>query len=58
MPAQPNHTNVAAHDPRESAEFLSEILGLPAPALYGPFLITEGDVGAATRARLGRGRRR
>ena len=36
-----NHTIVAARDKQASAEFLSEILGLPAPKPFGPFLGVE-----------------
>jgi catechol 2,3-dioxygenase-like lactoylglutathione lyase family enzyme len=32
-----NHTIVAARDKKTAARFLAEILGLPAPALVGPF---------------------
>jgi catechol 2,3-dioxygenase-like lactoylglutathione lyase family enzyme len=32
-----NHTIVAAHDKESAAKFLSEILGLSAPSLIGPF---------------------
>ena len=32
-----NHTIVAARDKSKAARFLSEILGLPAPSLLGPF---------------------
>lgn len=39
MVAQLNHTIVAARDKHESATFLSEILGLPAPQPYGHFLV-------------------
>ena len=38
MTAQLNHTIVHARDKRASAAFLSEILGLPAPVAFGPFL--------------------
>jgi len=38
MPAKLNHTIVHARDKRASAAFLSEILGLPAPAPFGPFM--------------------
>ncbi len=38
MTAKLNHTIVHAHDQRASAQFLSEILGLPAPVPFGPFL--------------------
>jgi len=44
MTAKLNHTIVAAHDHRQSALFLSEILGLEPPVLLGPFaLVTAGD---------------
>ena len=44
MAAKLNHTIVAARDNRESSLFLSEILGLDAPLLMGPFaLVTVGD---------------
>ena len=33
-----NHTIVHARDKRASAQFLSEILGLPAPVPFGPFM--------------------
>ena len=32
MPIEFNHTIVAARDKRESAEFLTELFGLPSPA--------------------------
>ncbi|HEV3410602.1 MAG TPA: VOC family protein [Chthoniobacterales bacterium] len=34
-----NHTIVAARDKKTAASFLTEILGLPAPALVGPFAV-------------------
>jgi catechol 2,3-dioxygenase-like lactoylglutathione lyase family enzyme len=34
-----NHTIVAAQDKYSSAMFLTEILGLPAPSLLGPFAV-------------------
>ena len=34
-----NHTIVAAHDKNTAAIFLTEILGLPAPSLVGPFAV-------------------
>lgn len=44
MPAKLNHTIVAARDKKASALFLSELLGLPAPLLLGPFaVVTVGD---------------
>jgi hypothetical protein len=32
-----NHTIVSARDSKASAEFLAEMLGLPAPRKWGPF---------------------
>ena len=36
-----NHTIVHSKDPRASAEFLSQLFGLPAPKRFGPFLDVE-----------------
>jgi len=41
MSIQLNHTIVRARDKRESARFLSELLGLPAPVPFGPFLVVQ-----------------
>ena len=41
-----NHTIVYAEDSRASATFLAEILGLPAPAKWGPFYVVTTDNGA------------
>ena len=41
MTVQLNHTIVAARDAHASATFLSEILGLPAPTRFGPFLVVQ-----------------
>jgi extradiol dioxygenase family protein len=38
-----NHTIVHAHDQRESATFYSEMLGLPEPKPWGPFLEVETE---------------
>jgi len=38
-----NHTIVSARDKRDSATFVSEILGLSAPVPYGPFLGVQVD---------------
>jgi len=38
-----NHTIVSARDKRVSATFVAEILGLPAPVPYGPFLGVQVD---------------
>lgn len=37
MNVQLNHTIVWCRDPQASAEFLTGLLGLPAPARFGPF---------------------
>ncbi|MFC7547857.1 VOC family protein [Plantactinospora sp. GCM10030261] len=39
MAVQFNHTIVSAREPRASAEFLADLLGLPAPTRYGPFQV-------------------
>lgn len=39
MAIQLNHTIVAARDKNSAATFLTEILGLPAPSLIGPFAV-------------------
>jgi catechol 2,3-dioxygenase-like lactoylglutathione lyase family enzyme len=41
MTAKLNHTIVYVSDKRESARFVSEILGLPAPVPFGPFLTVQ-----------------
>jgi catechol 2,3-dioxygenase-like lactoylglutathione lyase family enzyme len=44
MTVKLNHTIVSARDPKKSALFLSEILGLDAPFQLGPFaVVTVGD---------------
>jgi len=40
-----NHTIVASRDKRESAQFMSEVLGLGAPIEYEPFVEVESDNG-------------
>jgi catechol 2,3-dioxygenase-like lactoylglutathione lyase family enzyme len=42
-----NHTIVHSRDKKESAAFLSEILGLRAPSPFGYFLVVELDNGAS-----------
>jgi extradiol dioxygenase family protein len=42
-----NHTIVRARDKQESATFLSEMLGVPAPVPFGPFLVVEADNGVS-----------
>jgi catechol 2,3-dioxygenase-like lactoylglutathione lyase family enzyme len=43
MPVKLNHTIVHCHDRHASARFYTEILGLPAPTTYGPFVVVEVD---------------
>ncbi len=45
MTVKLNHTIVAAHDKQVSAAFLADILGLPAPTPFGPFLTVPADNG-------------
>jgi catechol 2,3-dioxygenase-like lactoylglutathione lyase family enzyme len=47
MPVQLNHTIVRVRDKQESATFLAEILGLPAPTSFGPFLVVQVDNGVS-----------
>jgi catechol 2,3-dioxygenase-like lactoylglutathione lyase family enzyme len=47
MAVQLNHTIVPANDRAASAAFLSDILGLPAPKPFGPFLVVEADNGVS-----------
>jgi catechol 2,3-dioxygenase-like lactoylglutathione lyase family enzyme len=41
MTAELNHTIVRVTDKQKSARFLTEILGLPEPTTYGPFLVVQ-----------------
>jgi catechol 2,3-dioxygenase-like lactoylglutathione lyase family enzyme len=43
MAAQLNHTIVWVRDKHESAQFLVDVLGLPAATEYGPFLVVQVD---------------
>jgi catechol 2,3-dioxygenase-like lactoylglutathione lyase family enzyme len=43
MTVQLNHTIIPAHDKKASASFLSEVLGLPEPFPFGPFLAVQVD---------------
>lgn len=43
MRVELNHTIVYARDKRESSMFLADILGLPEPQRFGPFLAIELD---------------
>src|SRR3712207_1016249 len=41
MSVQLNHTIVWCRDKHRSATFLTEILGLPGPTRFGPFMVVE-----------------
>ena len=43
MTVQLNHTIVPARDKKESAAFLAEVLGLPEPFPFGPFMAVQVD---------------
>jgi len=47
MAVQLNHTIVWCRDQQVSATFLAEILGLPSPTRFGPFLIVEAANGVS-----------
>jgi len=47
MTAQLNHTIVWSRDQRRSAEFLAEMLGLPAPRKFAHFDVVELDNGVS-----------
>jgi catechol 2,3-dioxygenase-like lactoylglutathione lyase family enzyme len=47
MPAQLNHTIVHARDKVASANFLTEILGLPRPKPFGPFMVVDAANGVS-----------
>ena len=43
MSVKLNHTIVHVSDKHASARFLAEILGLPEPTTYGPFVVVQVD---------------
>jgi catechol 2,3-dioxygenase-like lactoylglutathione lyase family enzyme len=47
MAVQLNHTIVSVRDKRESATFVTGLLGLAAPTPYGPFLVVDVDNGVS-----------
>jgi catechol 2,3-dioxygenase-like lactoylglutathione lyase family enzyme len=47
VPVAFNHTIVHSRDAQESATFFSEIMGLPAPAPFGPFLMVPLEHGGS-----------
>ena len=46
MAVQFNHTILSARDPKASAKFLAEMLGLPTPVHWGPFDVVTTQNGA------------
>ena len=47
MAVQLNHTIVHAHDKQETARHFVDILGLPEPASFGPFLVVQVSNGVS-----------
>ncbi len=47
MSVQLNHTIVGCRDKKVSAKFLADVLGLPAPSRFGPFLVVEAANGVS-----------
>jgi len=47
MSVQLNHTIVWCRDQQASASFLADMLGLPAPRRFGPFLVVETSNGVS-----------
>lgn len=47
MPIELNHTIVAARDRRAAARFVADVLGLPEPTSFGPFVVVELDNGVS-----------
>jgi len=47
MAVQLNHTIVHVDDAQASATFLAEILGLPAPRRFGPFVVVDTGNGVS-----------
>lgn len=43
MAVRIDHLALAAHDPRASAQFLADVLGLPDPRPWGPFIAVDVD---------------
>ncbi len=41
MPVELNHTIVYARDKKESAQYLAELLNLPKPISFGPFMVVQ-----------------
>lgn len=47
MPISFNHTIVAARDKQKSAQFLTELFGLPDATPFGPFMVVALEHGAS-----------
>ena len=54
MTIQFNHTILYAHDSEASAKFLGEMLGLPAPVKWGPFVVVKTEIGAGITCKISR----
>jgi len=47
MAVQLNHTIVLSRDSQAAATFMADILGLPAPTRFGPFLVVQAANGVS-----------
>jgi catechol 2,3-dioxygenase-like lactoylglutathione lyase family enzyme len=47
MTVELNHTIVWVRDKRQSAAFVADLLGVPAPTSFGPFLVVQVDNGVS-----------
>lgn len=43
MPVEFNHTIIGSRDKKASAAFLADVLGLPEPTPFGPFMVVQLD---------------
>jgi catechol 2,3-dioxygenase-like lactoylglutathione lyase family enzyme len=47
MSIQLNHTIVWCHDKHKSSNFMADMLGLPTPTPFGPFMVVQADNGVS-----------
>jgi catechol 2,3-dioxygenase-like lactoylglutathione lyase family enzyme len=47
MSVELNHTIVWCHDQKTSASFLADVMGLPEPTRFGPFLVVDAANGVS-----------
>lgn len=47
MAVEFNHTIVGSRDKRVAATFMADLLGLPEPTAYGPFMVLQLDNGVS-----------